>query len=207
MADGGLLTLDATRPGTGRPAPCDGSTQRQGPPATAGAAVGLLANTAVMSAQGIRRAGDLAPGDRVMTRDRGFRPLRGIAASRPAPELPGLHRLPEAVHIRAGALGGGLPEHDLLLAPRHRLLLARGQAERLFGAAELLVTARDLTGLPGILRSAAPAGADFVMPICERHELIWAEGLWCETQPVSEDDASCVRPQLQGRALRMLRPV
>ena len=82
---------------------------------------------------------DLVPGDAVLTRDNGFKPIlwvgrRDLSAQALAAD-PKLH----PVRIRQGALGRQLPLRDSLVSPQHRLLLTGPRAELLFGEHEVLV--------------------------------------------------------------------
>ena len=51
------------------------------------------------------------------------------------------------IRIRAGTLGNGLPEADLIVSPQHRVLVRSGIARTLFGADEVLVAAKQLLAL------------------------------------------------------------
>lgn len=127
----------------------------------------------------------LVAGDRVLTRDHGYQPLawtgrRDLSADQIA-------RCPSAAPIRiaAGALGKGLPERDLLVSPRHRMLIAGARAELMFGEREVLVAAADLLGLPGVTQEAAGA-VSYVHVMCDTHQIIRAEGAWSESfQPAA----------------------
>ncbi len=192
MADGDLALLDSVRhlaPGTTGPRPVAAG---HGP----GPAGGLSCTTAVMTLQGLRPAGRLAPGDRVLTRDRGFRPLRGvIAASVSAASVP----TGTAVRIPAGAFGRGLPQGDLLVAPDQCLMVRCAEASLRFGTPEVLVAAGDLVGRAGIGRTDAAACVHLVALTFDRHELIWAEGAWCASEAPA-DGTRLVRPALHGCA-------
>jgi hypothetical protein len=123
---------------------------------------------------------DLRPGDRVLTRDHGFRPL--VWTGRRDLPAAAVARWPELapVRIAAGALGAGLPVRDLVVSPGHRMLVAGARAEVLFGEREVLVAAADLVGLPGIARQAAGA-VSYLHVMCAGHEIIRAEGAWTES--------------------------
>jgi hypothetical protein len=93
---------------------------------------------------------DLREGDRVITRDNGLQEIRWTGArSLGAGELMAAPNL-RPVLIRAGALGHGLPERDMLVSPQHRLLLTSERAALYFGEREVLAAARHLTGMEGI---------------------------------------------------------
>jgi hypothetical protein len=47
-------------------------------------------------------------------------------------------------------LGPGVPARPLHVSPQHRILLRNRVAQRMFGAAEVLVAAKALLDLPGV---------------------------------------------------------
>ena len=127
----------------------------------------------------------LVPGDRVLTRDNGYQPL--IWTGRRDLSAGEIAACPAAAPIRiaAGALGKGLPEADLLVSPRHRMLITGARAELMFGEREVLVAAADLLGLPGVSQDA-PGAVSYVHVMCEAHQIIRAEGSWSESfQPAA----------------------
>lgn len=144
---------------------------------------GLPAQALVETAEGRVPVAELMPGDRVLTRDHGHQPVLGVVA---------LTDPDGGICIRRGALGAGLPERDLCLAPRQHLLWRAPRAHLLFGLPEVLVAAQDLLGRSGVL-PAAP-GAGFLRVLCARSELIRADGLWCAARAAGP--ASAARPVL-----------
>jgi hypothetical protein len=96
---------------------------------------GLWAEGVILTAQGERRACDLRPGDRVITRDAGMVTLRGLIRERLYTDL---------VHIRAGSLGHTRPERDVILPAEQRILVRDWRAKALFGADQALVAAARL---------------------------------------------------------------
>lgn len=123
---------------------------------------------------------DLRAGDQVLTRDHGYQPLawtgrRDLTAA----ELAACPAV-APVRIAAGALGRGLPERDLVVSPRHRMLVTGARAELMFGEREVLVTAADLMGLPGVSRDTA-AAVSYIHVMCAAHQIIRAEGSWTES--------------------------
>lgn len=115
---------------------------------------------------------DLAPGDLILTQDHGPQELRWIGQRR----LYDLHQKRVPIRIRAGALGNGLPEADLLVSPQHRMLVRSKIAMRMFGAPEVLVAAIHLTGIEGISPATDLAGVTYVHLLFDRHEVIFANG-------------------------------
>lgn len=138
---------------------------------------------------------ELLPGDRVLTRDRGFRTLRWVGAKEVDADL--LARRPEftPVRIARGALGNGLPERDMLVSPQHRVLITGPRAELLFGEHEVLVAAKHLVGMKGINR-AHGTPVTYVHIMADRHEIVRSDGLWSESfQPGDMSLAGLDRPQ------------
>ncbi|WP_323035893.1 Hint domain-containing protein [Pararhodobacter sp.] len=78
-----------------------------------------------------------------------------------------------------------LPERDLIVSPRHRMLVTGARAELMFGEREVLVTAADLLGLPGVSQEAV-GDVSYVHVMCDAHQIIRAEGSWTESfQPAA----------------------
>ncbi|REC55037.1 type I secretion protein [Rhodosalinus sediminis] len=134
----------------------------------------------IATPQGARLVEELAPGDRVITRDNGIQELAWTGSKTLTP-----HALARAPHlrpilIRAGALGNGLPEQDLMVSPNHRVLIGNAHMPLYFDESEVLVAAKHLTGLPGI-DQVTRLGATYVHIMCERHEVVLSNGAWTES--------------------------
>ena len=122
----------------------------------------------------------LKVGDAVLTRDNGPQELRWIGRRN-------LHRAELAcntnyfpVLIRAGALGDGMPQRDMLVSPNHRMLVTSEVAEMMFGEREVLVAAKHLTGLNGV--DVAPTDkVSYIHMMFDNHEVVLADGVWAES--------------------------
>ncbi len=92
---------------------------------------------------------NLKAGDRVITRDNGIQEIQWVGA-RPVTfrELANAPHL-APIHISAGALGNGLPEHDMMLSPNHRVLVANDRTSLYFDEREVLAAAKHLVELEG----------------------------------------------------------
>lgn len=136
----------------------------------------FAAGTRIATVSGDRSIEDLRVGENVLTRDHGAQPIRWIGTARGSAE--GAWR---PVRIEAGALGAGLPRRALLLSQQHRVLVSSPIAARMTGAAEVLVAAKRLVGLPGI--ALAPPGGEvtYLHLLLDRHEIILAEGAPAES--------------------------
>ncbi len=131
----------------------------------------------------------LRAGDLVTTLDRGPQPLRWTGAAdrtaqgRDAP-----------VAISAGALGSHEAQE---LSPNHRVLLRSAASEMLFGAAEILVKAKDLENGTTIRRREDGAPVSYVHLLFDQHEIVVANGLPSEsyhpgTETLDSFDAEAV---------------
>ena len=105
----------------------------------------FAAGTLLRTPNGDQRVETIKAGDLVNTLDHGPQPVRWIGVSR----VEVTDRL-APVRIRAGALGPGLPETDLLVSQQHRMLIRSKIAHRMFDAPEVLVTAKKLLRLDGV---------------------------------------------------------
>lgn len=135
--------------------------------------------TRIVTPHGEKRAIDLRAGDRVLTRDNGFQEIawagRKSVSERDLKNDPSLR----PVRIKAGALGIGGPDRDLIVSPNHRLLVAGVDAQVLFDETEVLVAAKHLLHIDGVQRLKAPT--TFVHFMFERHEVVLSDGLWSES--------------------------
>jgi hypothetical protein len=139
----------------------------------------FAAGTLIDTATGPKRVEDIQAGDRVLTRDSGFLPVKWAGAR--AVDAADLAQHPEfgAVFVPAGALGNGLPARDLRVSPWHRLLVSGQRAELMFGEHEVLVAAIHLLGQNGITRELAPV--TYVHLMFDTHQIIRSEGAWTES--------------------------
>ncbi|MGR3540696.1 MAG: Hint domain-containing protein [Hasllibacter sp.] len=114
----------------------------------------------------------LSPGDRVLTRDAGPRPVlwTGRAIRRAAgPFAP--------IAIAAGTLNN---ERDLVLSPAHRLFVYQRSDRIGAGRAEVLVRAADLVDGAGITRTEG-GFVEWVQILFESHQIVYAEGIAAES--------------------------
>ncbi|MBV2359652.1 Hint domain-containing protein [Thalassococcus sp. CAU 1522] len=141
---------------------------------------GLAAGTKIKGAGGEVDVADLRPGDPVLTRDNGYQALRfcGPLSTTAAFMEGGSSSRP--IRVRAGALGSGRPERDVLISPMQRILVSGSRVKKLAGMSEMLVAAGHLSHLNGIDRVDSPAPA-FVAIAFDHHELVMANGLWMES--------------------------
>ena len=123
----------------------------------------------------------LRVGDLVETADHGPCPIRWIGSSRVGSLALATNPKQRPIRIRAGALGWGLPEADLLVSPQHRILVQSNILERMIGAKEGLVAAKHLLGVPGIEVADDVTVVTYWHFMFDRHEIVFAEGAAAES--------------------------
>lgn len=133
----------------------------------------FAAGTQIMTARGDRPVEALQPGDMVVTRDNGLRPVRWIGRR----TVCGRGRFaPVAVSSGAGASA----RNPLIVSPQHRLLYSGYRAELLFGEREVLVAARHLVD-DSTVRVQACDEITYLHIMFDSHEVIFANGIATES--------------------------
>lgn len=133
-------------------------------------------DTRIETPEGPRKVVRLKPGDLVNTLDHGPQPIRWVAMRRMGPLELRAHPEVRPIRVKRGALGGGLPERDVLLSPQHRVLVRSRLAMRMFGTTEVLVAVKALLDLPGIEVATDVGGVIYVHLLFDDHEVIMADG-------------------------------
>ncbi|MDN5786262.1 Hint domain-containing protein [Pseudorhodobacter sp.] len=129
----------------------------------------------------------LSPGDRILTRDHGPKPLRWVgnvtlrAVGAYAPVI-----------IPAGVLGN---DRDLVVSQHHRMFLYQRNKSGGMPQAEILVQAKHLVDHENIfLRESGYV--DYFSLIFDDHEIIYAEGIPAESLMVTDATLSRLPPRL-----------
>lgn len=169
------------------------------------AAYCFCAGTLIETDRGPVAVDSLAPGDLVLTLDRGLQPIRWIGRREVSLAETVAHPELLPVKVAAGAMGAGLPRRDLWLSPQHRVLVRSPIAQRMAGAGEVLVAVKHLAGVAGVAQARTPRPVSYLHLRLDRHEVIRAEGLWAETLLVGREALRAMGPQAQ-RELRLLFP-
>lgn len=136
----------------------------------------FVAGALIATPEGPRPVESLRVGDRVLTLDNGAQCVRWHhrwttrTTERTAP-----------VRILAGALGQDMPDTDLRVSPQHRMLIRSAIVRRMFGVGEVLVPAKGLIGNPGVAQDFGQDRVDYVHFMCDRHEIVLANGAPTET--------------------------
>jgi hypothetical protein len=146
-----------------------------------GGVICFTPGTRIETPEGPRPVEELHEGDRVQTRDSGAQEIRWIGCRRmTGARLFAMPRL-RPVRLRAGALGGDVPDATLLVSPEHRVLVRGDVARSLFNTPEVLVTARDLINNDSIAVDLALREVTYIHLLLPGHEIIRANGVETES--------------------------
>ena len=145
----------------------------------------------ILTPTGERRISDLTPGDDVVTRDNGVQKIRWIGQRFMHPIRLAQQPWLRPICINKGSMGGGVPRNDLYLSPQHRCVVGGAMAELMFGAVEVFVPAKALTGLRGCAVSDR-SDVVYYHLLFDAHQLIWSNGMLSESfypvQALQDDD-------------------
>ncbi|MAQ82401.1 MAG: hypothetical protein CMH12_04115 [Maritimibacter sp.] len=146
---------------------------------------------------GDRRIESLAPGQLVLTHDRGPQPVRRLVSH--TYRFPGGAHKMKPLRIPPARFGVNLPARELLLSPQHRIALPQTAPKR-------LVPARRLVDRFGLQQRHHCRIANYYNILMDRHEMIRANGLWVETLLLTRYSATRIGQGGRG-AMRPARPI
>ena len=136
--------------------------------------------TLIDTPTGRRAIETLRAGDEILSVDAGPVAIRWIG-SRIASSMTGLAAEKLApIEIQPGAFGPGVPERTLRVSPLHRILWKGPEAELLFGAREVLCSAKSLVNGTSI-RQTCETEVEYFHILLDEHHVIFAEGCEAET--------------------------
>lgn len=173
-----------------------GESLPEGATLPADAPAAFAAGTLIDTPDGPRAAGSLAVGEVVTTLSNGSRPLRWVGRRRvSAIELlahPGLR----PVEFAPGILGNR--DRALVVSPRQRILIDDWRAEVYFGEDRVLVSAGALVDDQGVRPVLAGAGVDYVALLCDRHEVLLADGALSESYHPGDEGLAGLDPEARA---------
>lgn len=136
--------------------------------------------TLIATLRGAIAIEDLRIGDRVLTRDHGYQPIRWIGGRHFDQDTLSEFGALRPVVLRRGCLGGAGPDCDLVVSPQHRVLVTGPLSLEISGESECLVPAIDLVGMADIATSEAGEVTYFHI-LFDAHEVILSSGCWTES--------------------------
>lgn len=128
--------------------------------------------TRIRTPLGERPVETLAPGDMVITADRGAQPLRWVGRRR----VTATGRF-TPIRIRAGLFDNA---RDLVVSPQHRILYEGYRAQLLFGHHQVLVPAKHLVDHHEVLEEETDE-VTYIHLLFDHHEIVFAEGARTES--------------------------
>lgn len=149
--------------------------------------------TRIKTLHGEVRIEKLEIGDKVLTRDNGFQPIRWIGTHKLSRACLALKPQLNPIEISANALGRDVPERTMRVSPQHLMLIDGHGAEVYFGTEEVLVAAAHLTCLPGI-RRVEPETVTYIHVLFDRHEIVLADGAWTESYQPADQNLAGLNP-------------
>ena len=179
----------------------------------------FASGTLIKTENGMVRVEDLSVGDKVLTYDNGFQPIRWIGSrSLSHAQLQTSPRL-KPILIRADALGAGYPSQDLVVSPQHRILVSSAIAKRMFDCKDILLPAKKLLPLTGVeVVNDAPNGVSYFHILLDQHEILWSNGAPTESlflgpqalssvndesrQEILDLFPECLEPDFQALSIR-----
>ncbi len=163
----------------------------------------FAAGTRIETVTGMVAVEELCAGDLVVAWDGSALPLRSALQTTVSACDMVQHPKLAPVRISQGALGNGLPRRDLLVSRQHRMLVCSKVAERMFGAASVMVAAIRLTELPGIYVDHDVTSVTYFHLVFDTHEVINAEGAPSESFFVDPYYVQGMTPATQAEILQL----
>ncbi|WP_040650521.1 Hint domain-containing protein [Roseovarius sp. 217] len=146
-----------------------------------GGVICFTPGTRIETPEGPRLVEELREGDHVQTRDNGAEQIQWIGSRRmTGARLFAMPRL-RPIRLKAGALGMGRPDAELLVSPEHRMLVRGDVARALFNTPEVLVMARDLVNNDTVTVDLGSREVTYIHLLLPHHQIIWANGVETES--------------------------
>ena len=156
----------------------------------------FTAETRIETKDGLKPAGEIKPGDMVMTLDHGAQEVRWVGTK----TVLGRGNV-APIHFAANAFGNDAP---ISVSPQHRMLICHPMAEMLYGAPEVFVPAASM--INGTTITQPETGmVTYVHILLDHHEVIYAEGAETESF-LPAKQAICALDQVAYDSLLEERP-
>lgn len=170
-----------------------------------GALVCFARGTMIRTPRGDVPVETLQVGDRVVTMDHGTQPIVWMASR--AVLFSSIEDTP--IRVSADAFAPGQPYADTNLSPRHCLLRQNPSYELLFDTSEVLMAARDCINGVSIRRAPRSGAVEYHHFMCAGHEIVWANGMPCESfypgkvarsslDPIARSKLLALHPELRN---------
>lgn len=150
---------------------------------------------------GPRPVETLAVGDLVTTLANGSRPLRWVGRRRISPIEMLAHPGLCPVEFAPGAIGNA---RALRVSPQQRMLIDDWRAAVYFGEDRVLVAAQALVDDQGTRVVFPTEGLDYVILLCDRHEVLLSEGVPSESYHPGESGLAALPPEARAEIAALI---
>ncbi|NRB04920.1 MAG: Hint domain-containing protein [Rhodobacteraceae bacterium] len=143
----------------------------------------FVTGTRILTPKGLIAVEELSIGDRVVTRDNGVQRITWIGHSRVSADMMERDPTLRPIRFRANALGPQKPARDVFVSRQHKVLVRDWRAEMICGSEEgVLVPAAALVNDQQVtVDYDRTEGFAYYHIACEGHEVVYADGLECES--------------------------
>lgn len=159
--------------------------------------------TAIATEQGVVAIETMKAGDMVLTKDNGVQVIRWIGSALIGRTQTGIPEKLQPIRIAAGALGPNTPSKELLVSPQHRILIRSKIAQRMFGADEILVAAKQLLQLEGVSIASELRSVEYFHFLLDRHEVVFSNGAETESLYTGQEALKSVGPHAKEEILTL----
>lgn len=179
-------------------------TQTAGGAQSAGGVICFTPDTRIATPNGPRLIQMLRPGDRILTKDNGAQEILWTASKRMTGAR--LYAMPHLrpIRFRAGSLGAGRPDGDLIVSPQHRMLVNGPAAQSLFNTSEVLVRAEDLINDSSVVVDYTLPEVTYIHILLERHNIVFANGVETESFHPSNTSLDMVEDRQRAQLLGLM---
>lgn len=199
-----LVRVDGKATGLASAMPWEAGEHSGHGPAEPEALAGYALGTRIDTPDGPRAVESLMPGDVVTTLANGSRPLRWVGRRRVAPVEMLAHPGLCPVEFAAGAAGN---DRALLVSQRQRMLIDDWRAAVYFGEDRVLVAAQALVDDQAARVVLPVDGLDYVILLCDRHEVLLAEGALSESFHPADTGLAGLPPQARAELAALVPEV
>jgi hypothetical protein len=163
----------------------------------------FVKGTLIKCETGVKPVEQLKHGDMVWTKDDGYQAIRWIGARTFNEADLSLNERIRPIRIAKGSIGQDMPERDLLVSPKHRVLVNSRIAKRMTNEDEVLVSAKHLLRITVI---DVANDMDEVMDVhfmFDRHQIVEAEGVLSESLYAGPQAIRSLLPEARAEILEL----
>lgn len=135
----------------------------------------------IETATGYKPIEALLSGDLIITMDRGLQPLRFVVVETYSKQHLEENERHRPIRIKEGSFGHDRSYPPLFLSPQHRVYVTGRPVHDEIGELSALVPIKDALELQGVRRMPVKEGVSYYHLIFDKHNIVRANGIWCES--------------------------